>query len=528
MNTIPPRKSHKLQYSSKLLSYIIIFIAIIFRLVDYLNNRSLFADEASIALDIIDRTFLGFLYPSESYQTAPFGFLATEKLITEVLGYSDYTFRVFPFLCGIIAPFLFYKVATHYLKQSTIPIALGLFAVSDRLIYYSSTVKPYSSDVTIALLLYITALYIQSRKLTIFRVVLFGMLGTIVIWFSYPAVFILAGLGICLVLFSFIEKDYSKIWKLSITYLSWGVSFAIFAIFYLLYYRDSPSSIFMQNWWAYAFMPLPPSSVSDVKWFINTFINMGIFSVIGEWWGMQPYSQFLTDIQYKQYKILLSGITGLLLYVGCISMFYEKKRKFFMLVSPILFTLLASGLHIYPFADRLILFLIPIMFIFIAEGVEQISDKVMRSSVINMVILLIVLYIYPLKSIVYHLEHTRSKSDDIRQVVDYIVKNQKDRDFVYFRGVAVPEVCRYYSEVYSLKNTGCFSMVTEPNAFLSDISLLREKSRVWVIFPARYIGNIESDALSYLDSIGTRIEKFVSKDGPVVYLYEMKVRKSVN
>lgn len=509
-NTLPEK--FKFLYSSKWLSWTIIFIAIVVRLIEYLNNRSLFWDEGAIALPIINRTFSELFYPLEG-QSAPFGFLIIEKLIVQLLGTSDYTFRLFPFLCGIISPILFYKIATHYIKPKAIPIALGLFAVSDRLIYYSATVKQYSSDVAIALLLFIAAIYIQSRKLTISRFVLFGMLGAIVIWFSQPSVFILAGLGICLALFSFIERDYKKIWKLSITYFIWTASFAIIAFFYVLYHRDSSTYVFLQNWWNHAFMPFPPWSFSSVRWFIDTFINMGIFLVIGEWWNMlQPYASLP--------KLVISVITMLLFYVGCISMFFEKKKEFFMLISPMFFALLASGLHLFPFADRVILFLIPFMFLLIAEGVEQISDKIMRNSVINRVILLLILFGYPLQSAFYHLEHTRSKHNDIRQVVDYIVRNQKNGDLVYFRVVAVPGICEYYSEVYGLKNTGCLYLITDENDLLSDLSTLKEKGRVWVIFPTHY--NLERDALSYLDSIGTRLENFISKQGVSVYLYDIR------
>jgi len=508
-------------HSSKWLSWFIIASSIVLRLIEYLNNPSLFGDEAAIALPIMNRTFSGLLFPLEGGQSAPFGFLMVEKLIVKLLGPSDYTFRLFPFLCGIISPVFFYKIAKHYINPKVIPVALGLFAVSDRLIYYSATIKQYSSDVAIALLLYMATIWIQSRKLTIARFVLFGILGAIVIWFSHPAVFVLAGIGICLALFSFIEKDYTKISRLSITYLFWVASTASLAIFYILYHRESPSYVFLRNWWAHAFMPFPPLSFTDVEWFFNTFINMGMFSIIGKWWDMLKPSVSLNDIGLQ--KLVISIITMLFFYVGCISMCYEKRRNFFILISPMFLALFASGLHIFPFADRVILFLMPVIFLFIAEGAEQISDKIMRNSVINWVILLVIVFVYPLKSAAYHVDHTRSRHGDIRQVVDYIVKNQKIGDLAYFRGVAVPGVCRYYSTVYSIRNTGCSGMLTlDLNDLLNDLSTLKEKGRVWIIFPPRNKGNVERDALNYLDSIGTRLETFISKHGPSVYLYVVK------
>ncbi len=163
----------------------------------------------------------------------------------------------------------------------------------------------------------------------------------------------------------------------------------------------------------------------------------------------------------------------------------------------------------------------PLIFLFIAEGIEQISDKIMRNSVINRVILLVILFIYPLLSAAYYLEHPRSRlvPDNIRQVVDYVVNNQKDGDLVYFRGITVEAVCSYYSQTYSLKNSGCGHYLQDLNQILVDSSTVIGKDRMWIIFPAHYREDVERDALSYLDSIGMKLDDFISNQGTSVYLY---------
>jgi len=130
----------------------IICFGIVLRLRQYLFNRSLWLDEALLTLNIISRSFLELLQPLDYRQGAPIGFLFLEKLAVQLFGNSEYVLRLFPFLCGIISLFLFYKVATHYINIKAVLIALGLFAISGWLVYYSSEVKQYSSDVAIVLL----------------------------------------------------------------------------------------------------------------------------------------------------------------------------------------------------------------------------------------------------------------------------------------------------------------------------------------------------------------------------------------
>ena len=47
-----------------------------------------------------------------------------------------------------------------------------------------------------------------------------------------------------------------------------------------------------------------------------------------------------------------------------------------LLASPIVITMMASGLHVYPFSGRLLLFAVPFMFLWIADGVIRVGSLV--------------------------------------------------------------------------------------------------------------------------------------------------------
>ena len=67
--------------------------------------------------------------------------------------------------------------AHHFLEMKSLVVATGLFAISYKLIFYSSDVKQYSSDVAIALALCTLTLHIQTAGLNVARSLAFGMIG---------------------------------------------------------------------------------------------------------------------------------------------------------------------------------------------------------------------------------------------------------------------------------------------------------------------------------------------------------------
>src|SRR5215831_4333387 len=174
-------------YDSKVLLWSIIGLGSVLRIGQYLANRSLWLDEAMLAVNIVYRPVAMLLQPLDYNQGAPLGFLLTEKLLVGTFGDNEYALRLFPLVCGVMALFLFRTVALYYLDSKAVPLALCLFALSDRLIYYSSEVKQYASDVAIALLLSVLTMHVQSRKLHASWMTFYGCAGTIAMWFSHPA-----------------------------------------------------------------------------------------------------------------------------------------------------------------------------------------------------------------------------------------------------------------------------------------------------------------------------------------------------
>lgn len=491
-----------LYYNSKKLPWIIICLGVILRLVQYLFNRSLWLDESYLALNIIDRTFLELLQPLSYNQGAPIGFLILEKIAVQIFNSSEYVLRLFPFLSGIASIFLFYGVAKHFIKSEAVPIALCLFAISGPLIYYSSELKQYSTDVFITLLiLYFVARNIYSKRLTTSNIFFLGVLGATVIWFSHPSVFILAGVGMSLALSSFFRKEWARVARLSISFSFWSISLTLC---YMVSMRGLSNNAHMLNYWDGGFMPFPPSSLNDIRWFVDSFF--GIFN----------YPVGLS----------LSGIAALAFIAGSVSIFLQKKEQFFILILPIFLVLLTSGLHKYPFKGRLLLFIVPTLLLFIAEGVEHIRDNTRNNSAIIGVVFICLLFLTPSLSASYHLIKPRTR-EEIKPAISFLKEHEQSGDVLY---LFLPSriAYKYYSKRLNVNlNENIVGLHPKDNwvDHINQLNKLRGNKRVWFLFShvRLYIsrGSVnEKFIVNYLDSIGERIESFKTNDASI-YLYNL-------
>lgn len=145
---------------------IILLAGFILRIRQYLTGRSLWVDEAMLALNIVDRSWVGLLKPLDYDQGAPIGFLLVEKIFNLLLSRNEFALRLFPLLVGLASLWMFYLLLRHFTSGPGLLITLALFALNPRLIYYSSEVKQYIVDVaaTITLLLIAARLFDHSSQ----------------------------------------------------------------------------------------------------------------------------------------------------------------------------------------------------------------------------------------------------------------------------------------------------------------------------------------------------------------------------
>ncbi|HDH05592.1 MAG TPA: hypothetical protein ENH01_07760 [Nitrospirae bacterium] len=526
-------------YNSEKFPWIIICIGIALRLVRYLHNTSLWFDESVIAVDIINRPLTDFINPSPDYtQTGPLSFYIFTKLAVQLFGNSEYALRLAPLLFGIASLFLFYKAAKEIVSPGAVPVALALFAVLDPLIFYSSELKPYSGDIAFALLILTLALTtFQSKKWDTRHIVILALAGAIAVLSSNPSVFVLGGVGTALSVSCLNKKEWSRLRRILIVCTAWALSFIAVYLVYLsgltaeMARNMSIEKAFVMEKY---FMPFPPKSLMDIKWFIDTFFDTFLFQ---------------DSVIYVK-RVTLSGIMAFAFLAGCVTMFSEKREKFYFLIFPALLTLLAAAMHQYPFKGRQILFLAPMFLLIISEGAEYIRDKISKSSVIFGAIFMGLLFIYPVSWAAYHLKKPLIRSE-IRPALSYIKNNWQEGDIIYVHSFAQYELeyyLKYHPEPFDFneneyvtgiaprgwynvwrknrlperyKNLGTTAQSRDDllKEYTDDLDRLRGRKRVWVLFTGDT--TMESFFLSRLDSIGARLDSFGHSGLGVVYLYDL-------
>ena len=486
-------------YESEQLLWLIILVGLLLRCHQYLFNRSLWVDEAALALNVINRSFLQLLTPLDYSQGAPIGFLMTERLVVQALGTSSYALRLFPLLSAVVSLLLFRKVAKLCITATAAPLALGLFALSEPLIYYASEVKQYSSDVLITLILYCAAMSLKSDRLTASRTACLGLAGAVAIWFSHPAVFILAGIGISLVALRLAEKDWSAVRRLMAICSLWGLSIATA---YVLSLRHLAGNRYLLDWWSNYFLPFPPSSASELTWPVWSFF----------------------EVFQNPARFVLPGLAAFAFLAGCYWMFLREKRALLLLLSPMPFAILASILHLYPLGSRLLLYAVPTLVLLVAVGAECVRVSTAPGSRILWMTLVGLLILHPLANAGNHLIRPRTV-EEIEPVLGYIAENWRDGDLLYVYYYA-RHPFEYYAPAYGLHNkhhiTGIRSHEDWDN-YAQDLERLRGHSRVWLVFSHVYRqSGVDEEKLFlyFLDGMGTRLDSHTAP-GAAAYLYDL-------
>ena len=486
--------------------WFLIVAGIILRLRQYLVNRSFWADEASLAFNLVTRSFSGLTQPLDYHQGAPVGFLFIEKLSILLFGNNEYAMRLVPLLFGILAIYLLYLLAKTYIGLSGF-FALLAFSVGSNLIYYSSELKQYSSDVMIALLLVYLASRCIRNETQARDFFLLGVSGAFAIWISHPSVFVLAGIGLVLILEKLTRKSYVPFsWILAMG-IGW---IGLFAIDYYVFLRPLAADEYLQNYWGKAFMPLPPWS--DPGWFEKTFYSMLLMSL--------------------HTHINAVYIVPILLLIGSLSLYVRNRSIALLLILPALIVLIASGFEAYPLKDRFMLFLIPFFLLILSEGLRGIYLFAAQwSHPLGLVLagLAIALLIWHPGSTLDQFFLT-TRGSDVRPVIQYVGKHRTPDETVYVFH-AGDSAFQYYAPLYGLNTGQIIVGISSPRkklvleGFYDDVESLQGEDRVWFIFSNIYdCGDCEGDMqefyVNYLNGFGVMLDQ-VNAPRANAYLYDL-------
>ncbi len=178
--------------------WIMVFLAVgvAARLIRYLLRFPLWGDEAMLTMNFLDRDYAGLMRPLNFHQVAPLLFLWIELTAVKLLGFHEWSLRLFPLLCSLASLFLFHRLARLLLRGTTLVLAVGVFAVTYSGLRYAAEMKPYGVDLMVStLLLFLTVRWWRQPDDTRWLWALVAVVP-LALGLSYPAVFVAGGVSL--------------------------------------------------------------------------------------------------------------------------------------------------------------------------------------------------------------------------------------------------------------------------------------------------------------------------------------------
>ena len=474
-------------------------IGFFLRLYFYGINRSLWADEANLALNLVNRSFLGLFKPLDFGQGAPIGFLLIQKSIQSLLGNKDYILRILPLIAGLISVPMMYSVSKRYLGQFPTLVSLGMFVFSPKLIYYSSELKQYSTDVLVALLLFYLAPKCLEDEAEPRNLMSFGIAGSIGLWISHPSFFVFIGILLTLGFSFVVKRDHRRLlWLVGVGSI-WAINLGIL---YFISLRSLESNAYLVNYWKGAFAPLPP------------------------WLNIDWYPHHIGDMLRDPANLPTNIITIGLLVLGLFSFILRRWQLSLILLASFGLTLVGSNLASYPFAGRLLLFLIPPLLLILTEGLERIRLGLVK---LNRILawlvsgILVVYFLYGWVLGAYENIRSPSKSEHIKPVMAYLSENYLKDDLIYvYYGART--AFEFYAPDYGIDRETYILGIdsqSDPYQYLKEIDNMLNGQRIWIVFShncPRCVVNEKEFILEHFNEIGREMSEYSTGDSSV-YLY---------
>lgn len=353
---------------AELVCFVLMAIGIGLRLFVYLQNRNLIIDEANVARNVSERTFLQFLEPLSYEQFAPPVFLWITKLSTRLFGMSELSLRLYPLLCGILSVWLFYKLLRKLIPAPAVWYPLALFVFTAFLVRYSTELKQYMPDVFITLLLIWFTLKNDVLAMLPKHFFLFWTVaGSIVVWGSMPGVFILACLWTyyCIILLR--ARSYKMIAAMVLMGLVW---FAQFILYYFMVLKAQIEGDFLHNSHMQYFLFGTPGKIEE--WQHNWYV---FSALMRHFEGLYPY---------------VHDINTAFLIAGAIMLLRNSLPKFILIVGPVLLLCIAAALDQFTLMPRVALFIMPVLITIVGYGYAQVFLS--RRKVVTICVTIVALY----------------------------------------------------------------------------------------------------------------------------------------
>jgi len=387
-------------YRLCLLLPLIIILGVALRFHIQFIQWSFNGDEVDLGLSILAQNLNDLFYPFSNNQSAPPLFLLLEKIISEIA--KPYiSLKIVTFISSCVSVFLFNRILKRSFKEITQIILLAFFCLNPFIISNSLTLKQYSLDLMMGLFAVNYFVMNKHNVKTFLFFVIFCLVSNI-------------GLLFCTSFLIFrIIKNISarklgtlltgRNLKTILPFLLAPIPYLIFYLWFLKQPGAESLKRYMVQYWDGSFMPL---DFSIFKWIAIQ--------------GKVIYYFFFSTYWFV-------GLPMLLIFLFSIYFTFKKKHRIFQ-KSPftliVIYTfaagihLLLSALKMYPFSDRLFLYMAPGIYLLIGVVIDQLIKKTVVDYNYRPEVIMILLI--PISAIALFFTYLPKKSNDVLELIEFV------------------------------------------------------------------------------------------------------------
>lgn len=383
------------------------------------GTRSLVRDEVAVGINLFDMGPIELATrPLGQDQAAPVIFLWIEDALATLSGYDERALRLLPFAASIAALPLAHRFARDVFGPLAGLIAVALMAFSEPLIAYGVQLKPYSTDVLAGLLFLNAARWALAGGETGRRCAAVGALGSVLVWASFPIVFVIGGVGLALIAGAFARGDRAAAAR---WIASMAACAASFLVGYALIFRHYAGSSYLLGWWRFAFAPLPPRSADDFRWYLTNLSRM--------------FEQEL-GIRHWLAAALLWAVGIVAAAKGAFGP--GGRAAAAMLLAPVALNLAASAIHKYPFNERTMLYAAPLTATLTAAGAARLLGGPKASARLAGVAVLAVALAHPVRIQAEYARKPDARAlEDVKPALAFLAEKGRPEDPIYVHWDAV-------------------------------------------------------------------------------------------
>jgi hypothetical protein len=320
------------------------------------NRGSLWLDEASLALNVMMRSFGELMRPLDWGQAAPVGFLWIQHAVSAAPDVPDLWLRIVPWCAGAMLPWLLWTIGRRMIGTGAGALAAVASAGSLLALRYSTEAKPYAGDAAVAAALVLLARNVidapQDRRHW-WALAVGLVLGVLL---SLPAVFVVAALTVALASVRTVrESPYVR--RIGLPALA--LAALTFGALWTTSYGGGASSAPLRAYWAPVMLDV--TSGDFVVRVVRVVMELAWIPL--RWTG----------------SLVGTAVGGALWMLGLVIVARRRRSDAILLAAPVAFAATASLIGAYPLSDRLAFFAVPGVWVAQAAALTGVRNMLLSS-----------------------------------------------------------------------------------------------------------------------------------------------------